>query len=64
MPNTTKIVNFIPARGEEYSIQHYYVIKFVGDRLVDFAGYSSFFHQQNQQPLYNWIITECVIKHT
>ena len=50
--------------GEVYSIQHY-VIKFVSDlrRSVVFSRYSSFLHQENWPPRYNWNIVESILKH-
>ena len=61
VPITTNVVSSNPAHGDVYSMQHY-VMKFVFDRSVVFSRYSSFLHQQNWLPRYNWNIVESGIK--
>ena len=49
-------------RCTRYSIM-WYSLSVTCDRLVVFSRYSSFLHQQNRWPWYNWNIVESGIKH-
>jgi len=49
VPSTTKVVSWNPVRVEVYSIQHYHVIKFVGD-------FESGVNHHNPNPQYSVLI--------
>ena len=64
MTVSTYVVSSNTVHGEVFSIQHY-VIQFVSDlrQVGGFFPSSSYLHQQNWPPRYNWNIVESGDKH-